>query len=141
MKELDKKLEGALKQAVKNTLMDMSKHILGDKRGGSSTPEIVPIFKVYTVLDENWNIIHRPTHEVLHSSIYSFLKKITHSTRVVPRIEKVFRDKRSKKIAEIKAEIDEVERSGANTARASAMIVGVNCGRITGGRLLTTTTP
>jgi hypothetical protein len=39
---------------------------------------------------------------------------------VVPRVEKVFREKRDAKIAAIKKEVDESEKSGGNTAAAFA---------------------
>jgi hypothetical protein len=42
---LDHNLEKSLKQAVKNTLTDLSKHIRGD-----SKQDLVPLFRVYTVL-------------------------------------------------------------------------------------------
>lgn len=41
-------------------------------------------------------------------------------TRVVPRVEKIFREKRDAKIAAIKKEVDESEKSGGNTAAAFA---------------------
>jgi hypothetical protein len=52
---------------------------------------------VYTILDPNhvnWKIIHDPTHEELKSNIQVFIQKIIQVTRVVPRVEKVFREKR-----------------------------------------------
>lgn len=78
---------------------------------------------MYTILDPthmNWKIIHDPTHEELKTSIQTFIKKIIQVTRVVPRVEKVFREKRDKKIAEIKREVDDSEKSGGNTAAAFA---------------------
>jgi len=41
-------------------------------------------------------------------------------TRVIPRIEKIFRERRSLKIGDIKKELDESEKSGGNTAAAFA---------------------
>jgi len=67
-----------------------------------------------------WKIIHDPTHEDLKESIQVFMKQIIHVTRVVPRIEKIFRERRSKKISDIKKDLDEAERSGGNTAQAFA---------------------
>lgn len=76
---------------------------------------------MYTILDPNhvnWKIIHDPTHEELKSNIQVFIQKIIHVTRVVPRVEKVFREKRDNKIAAIKKDLDESEKSGGNTAAA-----------------------
>jgi hypothetical protein len=47
VRRLDESLERSLKQCVKNTLLDLGKHILGDKQRA----ELVPIFRVYTILD------------------------------------------------------------------------------------------
>ncbi len=109
---LDHKLEKSLKQSVKNTLTDLSKHIRGD-----SKQDLVPIFKVMTVLiiDESaqkWPVVHEPTHDEMLNSISRFIKKIIQVVRVVPRIEKVFREEREKKIALIKKEIEEAEKTG-----------------------------
>ena len=74
---LDHNLEKSLKQAVKNTLTDLSKHIRGD-----SKQDLVPIFKVMTVLipddtiGPKWPVLHEPTHEEMQSSISRFIKKI-----------------------------------------------------------------
>jgi len=116
---LDDNLEKSLKQSVKNTLLELGRHISGDKQ----RQELVPIFRVYTILDPNhvnWKIIHDPTHDELKTNIQVFIKQIIHVTRVVPRIEKVFRKKRDMKIAEIKKELDESEKSGGSTAAAFA---------------------
>jgi len=113
---LDESLERSLKRSVRNTLLDLGHYIVDDKQ-----KEIVPIFKVYTILDPNhvnWKIIHDPTHEELKTRIQVFISQIIHVTRVVPRIEKVFREKRDEKIARMKKELDESERSGTNTAQA-----------------------
>jgi Dynein heavy chain, N-terminal region 1 len=109
---LDKNLEKSLKQAVKNTLTDLSKHIRGD-----SKQDLVPIFKVMTVLipDDSmpkWPVVHEPTHEEMQSNISRFIRKIIQVVRVVPRIEKIFRDERDKKIAQIKKEIEDAEKNG-----------------------------
>ena len=65
---LDKKLEKSLKQSVKNTLMDLSKHIRGD----SKVDLFSPFIKVYTIIDTNdagWRILHDPTHEEMKASM------------------------------------------------------------------------
>jgi len=85
--------------------------------------ELVPFLRVYTILDPhhvNWKIVHDPTHEELKASIQTFMNKIIVVTKVVPRIEKVFRQRRDIKIAEMKKDLDESERSGGNTAQAFA---------------------
>jgi hypothetical protein len=71
---LDSNLEKSLKQSVKNTLLDLGKHIIGDKQ----RQELVPIFRVYTILDPatsnaKWNIKHDPGHEDLKSNIQIFI--------------------------------------------------------------------
>ena len=40
------------------------------------------------------------------------MKKIVTTTRVIPRIERVFREKRTSKINELKKSIDELEKAG-----------------------------
>ena len=115
---LDDDLEKSLKQSVKNTLLDLGKHIIGDKQ----RQELVPIFRVYTVLDApqqaSWKPIHAPSHGELARAIQAFIGDIIKVTRVVPRIEKVFRERRDAKIAAIKKEIDDVEMGGGNAAAA-----------------------
>ena len=76
--------------------------------------------------DVNWRIYHDPTHEELKNSISSFIKKIILVTKVIPRIEKVFREEREKKISVIKKEMDEAEKSGGGGAG--------NAGRFGAGR-------
>lgn len=48
------------------------------------------------------------------------MKKIIHVARVVPKIEKVFREKREAKIAKLKRKMDEGEKNGANLAKELA---------------------
>ena len=94
--------------------MDLSKHIRGDLK-----QELVPIFKVMSNLDPddvNWRIYHDPTHDELKNNVSNFIKKIIHVTRVIPRIEKVFRDEREKKISVIKKEMEESEKNGGGGA-------------------------
>lgn len=65
IREADKELEKALKSAVKNSLVDLQKHIKGDLQ------EIVPIFRIYTIIsngsttgntDAEWSVINEPSH-------------------------------------------------------------------------------
>jgi hypothetical protein len=62
---LDDKLLKALQNSVHITLLDLHKKIIGDP----IRQELIPIFKVYTILDPknttNWTIIHEPSHEEL----------------------------------------------------------------------------
>lgn len=96
MTDLDSRLALALKQSVKTTLLYFGKHIMGDK---GSESDLVAIFNVYTILevsprDDKWNIIHEPTHDTLKVELEAFMRKIIKVTRVVPRIERVFRENR-----------------------------------------------
>lgn len=70
---------------------------------------MIPIFKIFTMLDPkneaNWNIIHDPSHEELLSNINVFMKRIIQVTDVVPRIEKIFRERREKVILAQKSKV------------------------------------
>jgi hypothetical protein len=96
--------------------MQFGKHIMGDK--GQDT-ELVAIFTVYTILNidqsDKWNIVHDPTHEELKLELHAFMRKIIKVTRVVPRIERVFRDKRDEVISNIKKQVEDADKAGANT--------------------------
>lgn len=119
MQKLDESLSKALQASVKTTLLQFGKHIMGEK--GQDT-ELVAIFTVYTILsignDEKWNIIHDPTHDELKAELHTFMRKIVKVTRVVPRIERVFREKRDSVITAIKKNVEDAERTGGNTAQA-----------------------
>jgi hypothetical protein len=116
MEELDDNLKKALQGAVTTTLMQFGKHIMGDK--GQDT-ELVAIFTVYTILNidqsDKWNIVHDPTHEELKLELQAFMRKIIKVTRVVPRIERVFREKRDDVISSIKKQVEDADKAGANT--------------------------
>jgi hypothetical protein len=124
IRRLDAALAKALKQTVKNTLLDLGKHICGD----AQRQELVPIFRVYTKISDDanphgasaWKIMHDPSHEHLKETIRKFMRQIIHVTRVVPRVEKVFRERRDAKIAGIWRELVESEKSGGNPAAAFA---------------------
>lgn len=96
------------------TLLDLHKRIIGDPQ----RQELIPIFKIYTILqtknEGNWTIIHDPAHEDLLTNINMFMQKIIQVTSVVPRIEKVFREKRAAKILENKDKVDAAEKEGKN---------------------------
>ena len=100
--------------------MHFGKHIMGDK---GSEADLVAIFNVYTILeiagrDEKWNIIHEPTHDILKVELETFMRKIIKVTRVVPRVERIFRENREACIAEIKKIVDDAEKANGNTAKA-----------------------
>jgi hypothetical protein len=68
MKLLDRDLEAKLKQAVKNTLTDLSKHIRGDVKQDI----FVAFLKVYTIIDtydSGWKILHDPSHDDLKQNM------------------------------------------------------------------------
>lgn len=73
---LDDGLLKALQNSVQITLLDLHKRIIGDPL----RQELIPIFKIFTMLDPkneaNWNIIHDPSHEELLSNINVFMKRI-----------------------------------------------------------------
>jgi hypothetical protein len=80
---------------------------------------------VYNILDTDpskpkWDIKHEPTHDDLKTNINIFIHKIINVTKVIPRIERIFRERRSDKIDTIKKELDESEKSGGNMAQAFA---------------------
>jgi len=80
---------------VKNSLLDLQKHVKGDQT------EITPIFRVFTLIDdpdENWKIVHEPSHDQLKTAISNFIKDIVQATSVIPRIEGVFRMEREAEI-------------------------------------------
>lgn len=71
-----------------------------------------------------WPVVHEPTHDEMLGSISRFIKKIIQVVRVVPRIEKIFREEREKKISAIKKEIDEAEKTGGAGAGAGRFGAG-----------------
>ena len=91
IREMDKEMEKALKSAVKNSLVDLQKRIKGE------LTEIVPIFRMYTIIsngttaDAEWNVINEPSHLQLKNSIFEFIKQIIDATSVVKRLETIFR--------------------------------------------------
>jgi hypothetical protein len=109
MHGLDRKLEKALISSVKNTLLDFQHHIKGDHQ------EIVPIFKIFTVLDashDEWKTVHEPSHAVLKAEITQFMRDVVKVTECIPRVEGVFRKDRQVIIDKMKEKRDEEEASG-----------------------------
>jgi hypothetical protein len=92
-------------------LIDFQKHIHGDSQ------EIVPIFRVYTVLDKeknDWKVVNNPNHTKIKTEIGSFIKQIIQVTSVVPRLEGVFRKDREVIVDEKK----QIELSGSGVGQA-----------------------
>lgn len=122
MRELDKDMERALKSSVKNSLLDLQKHIKGDQQ------EIMPIFKIFTVIsntpmldgDQDWQVVNEPSHTILRSSIVEFIQYIIHTTSVVPRIEAVFRKNHEILVNKYwKMELDLMRNSGGGAVRGA----------------------
>jgi dynein heavy chain len=122
MRELDKDMERALKSSVKNSLLDLQKHIKGDQQ------EIMPIFKIFTVIsdknvkeqDQDWLVINEPSHATLRDSVIKFIKFIIETTSVVPRIEKVFRTNHEVLVNEYwKRELELMRNSGGGAVRGA----------------------
>jgi hypothetical protein len=116
VKTQDKALDKALRQAVKNTLMDLQ------KRFKSDTSDMQPIFRLFTVLEdkEQWAVVHEPSHDDLTREINAFMGKIIAVTAVIPQIERVFREERADKIALIRKEEEDAEKAGAGGANRFA---------------------
>lgn len=66
--------------------------------------------------DPNWRLYHDPSHEELKSNMSEFIKKMIAVTKVMPRVEKVFRDERDSRIAIIRKEQEDSEKSGGGAA-------------------------
>jgi len=118
MKELDQNLNKALKSSVKATLLDFQHHIKGDQQ------EIVPIFRVETVLDtkqDEWKVCHNPNHATLKHDIENLLYKTVKATSVVPRIENVFRKDRQAILDEYRSTIVEADKTGTTNQMPPAI--------------------
>ena len=118
MKELDQNLNKALKSSVKATLLDFQHHIKGDQQ------EIVPIFRVETVLDtkqDEWKVCHNPNHATLKHDIENLLYKTVKATSVVPRIEIVFRKDRQAILDEYRRTIVEADKAGTTNQMPPAI--------------------
>jgi len=103
----DKSLEKALRQSVKNTLMDIQKRLKSD------SSDIQPIFKIFTILEdkEQWAVVHEPSHDELTKEVTAFIGKVIQVTASIPQIERVFRDNRSDEISKMKEKEDDKERA------------------------------
>lgn len=97
VEQLDKKILNSLKSAVKNTLLDLSKHIRGENKKVDDTQAFVPIFRVFTLISPNENImkiIHEPSAGELREGIEKLITKINLVTKAIPGLSKVFRKKK-----------------------------------------------
>jgi hypothetical protein len=97
VEKLDKKILSALKGAVKNTLLDLSKHIRGENKKSEDTQAFVPIFRVYTLInpkEANMKIIHEPSAQELREGIEKLITKINAVTKAIPSLGKIFRKKK-----------------------------------------------
>ena len=73
---LDEEILKSLKSAVKNTLLDLSKHVKGDSKKADEAQAFVPIFRVYTLIDPDdlvMKIIHDPSSQELREAINNFI--------------------------------------------------------------------
>jgi hypothetical protein len=109
--DLDKQFKEALKNAVKNSFHSLQTHI---KTEGA---DVVAIFKVCTKLDRrvpgSWKIVHEPSHSVITDEIVKLMGKIRNLTKVLQRLEELFRRDRDKLVAEaIKEELVKKEKNG-----------------------------
>jgi hypothetical protein len=90
--DLDYKLMKALRNSVKNSFLDLQKHI---KTEGT---DVVAIFKVSTKLDKTsgttWDIVHEPSHPQIRAQVVQLMDKIRGFTIVLDRLEVMFRDAR-----------------------------------------------
>lgn len=78
----------------------------------------MPIFKIETELDvtqDEWKVNHNPTHAILKHDIEKLLVDVVRATKVVPRIEGVFRKDRQAIIDGYFEKILEADRNGSNS--------------------------
>lgn len=95
--DLDESVLKSLKASVKNTLLDLSKHVKGDSKKADEAQAFLPIFRVYTCIDPDdivMKIVHEPSAQELREGIEKFIGKINAVTKAIPRLGKVFRLKR-----------------------------------------------
>jgi len=115
---LDESILEALKSSVKNTLLDLSKHVKGDSKKVDEAQAFVPIFRVYTKIDPDdlvMKIIHDPSAQELREGIEKFIGKINAVTQAIPRLGKVFRDQREEYLNNYKKELLQDESSGSRS--------------------------
>lgn len=114
MNDIDKRFKEALKNSVKNSFLDLQKHI---KTEGS---DVVAIFRVFTKLDKTtgtqWSIIHEPNHSIIRQNIVQLMDKIRGFTLALKRMEVTFREKRELMVQEsVKEIMMQKEKSGGGS--------------------------
>lgn len=120
--KLDEEILNALKSSVKNTLLDLSKHVRGENKKSDDAQAFVPIFRVYTCIDpkeKNMKIIHDPSAQELREGIEKFIGKINSVTKAIPRLGKIFREKREEYLDVMKNDLLQDESSGSKSNKNS----------------------
>ena len=115
---VDESILKALKSSVKNTLLDLSKHVKGDSKKSDEAQAFVPIFRVYTCIDPediNIKIMHEPSAQELREAIEKFIGKINAVTKAIPRLGKIFRMKREEYLDNKKNELLADESGGSRS--------------------------
>lgn len=116
--KLDEEILNSLKGSVKNTLLDLSKHVRGENKKSDETQAFVPIFRVFTCInlnEKNMTIIHEPSAQELREGIEKFIGKINSVTKVIPRLGKIFRELRKNYLDAKKDELLQEDSSGAKS--------------------------
>ena len=117
---LDIELYEALLKSVQNSFLILSRAIRGDQK-----TDPITLFKVYTMIDPSknvWGVVHDPSHPELLDGINEVMTKINFVTEHIPRLEKVFREEREKKIEKIieerrREEEDDAAKFGGKARR------------------------
>ena len=118
--KLDEEILNSLKSSVKNTLLDLSKHIRGENKKSDDVQAFVPIFRVYTMIgphEKNIKIVHEPSADELREGIEKFIGKINSVTKAIPRLGKVFRSKREEYLENLKNELLQESESGGKSKK------------------------
>jgi len=119
IQEIDRKLKKALQNSVKVSLHELQKHIKGD------TANMGQIFRIDLVLDTKDNdqdqlpMKHDPDFPKLKQAIATFVKDIIECTRVVNKVETVFREDRKFMIQKKFKEDIELEKNGGGNQTRS----------------------
>ena len=118
--KLDEEVLSSLKNSVKNTLLDLSKHVKGENKKSDEAQAFVPIFRVYTCInpnEKNMTIIHDPSALELREGIEKFMTKINLVTKVIERLGKIFRELRQDYLDNKKNELLQEEASGGKAKK------------------------
>ncbi|CEL98551.1 unnamed protein product [Vitrella brassicaformis CCMP3155] len=115
--KMDKKVEEALKKAVKSSLQDLSK-ALNSSDGKRGEMDIAPLFKVHAVL-KGTKMDFRPTMSQLKDMLQLICREMTMTLTVVPRLSEHLRVEKTRRDILKKAAL---EKAG-DIAGASAIII------------------